>query len=270
MFSISSASSSIVSFGPRDWPKLFYIHDGSNTYSDNVALRLKFVTHNGLKTKGQKSTDELRADRRVYEETILLLVDVLPVDDDPPRIEVNEGMRASPSSYIPVTPSKLKIVDDESPDVTIEIVGTEHNEETTKAKGLIFKAEEKHDASESDEDDDDDVNYVSVTSFTQSDVNAGRIFYKAPATNKMFLDRVWLRAGDGADNFSQRFALTVAVSPVDTLAPTLFPGATLQLTVDEYRVTEFGRDNMRSVTFHSSRQKKHFLKCLNSPGMSTT
>jgi hypothetical protein len=185
------------------------------------------------------------------------LVDVLPVDDDPPRIEVNEGMKASPSTYTPVFRATLTAVDDESPDVTFEVISPEDLAESSSIElnGRLFRTvEQKHssDDNDSDEDDDDDRvdHYTAVTSFTQSDVNEGKILYRASTaatSNMMFLDRVWLRARDGAGNSSPRFALTVAVSPVDTAAPVLFPGATLQLTVDEYRVTEFGRDNMRFV-----------------------
>ncbi|XP_063314539.1 FRAS1-related extracellular matrix protein 3 [Pelobates fuscus] len=205
---------------------VIYQHDGSDTYSDNIILRLDDERH------------------RVE---LLYPITVSPTDDEPPVLNANTGLTLPEKSLALISPFMLSATDIDSEDSTIMFVLQEPKsnigemvlrqvEEPEDEEGWIFLPEEG-------------VYEKVVSEWNQRDILDGRLFYNhiGPHSPETVLDRLLFVVLDDNDppNQSGVQVFTVRVEPVDDIPPETYQGTTLNMTVKEYEVTPFKKKHLR-------------------------
>ncbi|XP_053316906.1 FRAS1-related extracellular matrix protein 3 [Spea bombifrons] len=203
-----------------------YQHDGSDTYSDNLILRLDDGKH------------------RVE---LLYPITVSPTDDEPPVLNANTGLSLPEKSLALISPFMLSSTDIDSEDSTILFV---LQEPRSKFGQMVLRQPDKP-------SDGEGWNYLQeegvyekvVTEWYQSDILDGRLHYKhvGQHSHRDVLDRVLFVVLDDNDppNQSGLHVFTVRIEPVDDIPPELYKGTTLHMTVKEYEVTPFKKQYLR-------------------------
>ncbi|KAM4706610.1 FRAS1-related extracellular matrix protein 3 [Discoglossus pictus] len=205
---------------------VIYQHDGSDTYSDNIILRLDDGRH------------------RVE---LLYPITVSPIDDEPPVLNANTGLSLAEKGLALISPFMLSATDIDSEDSTILFVLQEplsqlgeiiliQVEEPTEEDGWRYLPEEG-------------IYEKVVTEWYQKDILDGKLHYRhvGPHNTETVLDRVLFLVLDDNDppNQSGEQVFTIRVEPVDDIPPELFQETTLHMTVKEYEVTPFKKKHLR-------------------------
>ncbi|CAJ0964169.1 unnamed protein product [Ranitomeya imitator] len=201
-------------------------HDGSDTYSDNLILRL---------------------DDGKHQVELLYPITVSPADDEPPVLNANTGLSLAERSMVLISPFMLSATDVDSEDSTILFV---LQEPLSHLGELVLRQSEPPAEGEEWKHLLEEELYEKVVSeWYQRDIVDGKLYYRhvGPHNAESVLDQVLLMVLDDNDppNQSGLQAFTVRIEPVDDIPPELFQGTTLHMTVKEYEVTSFKRKHLR-------------------------
>ncbi|XP_055975008.1 FRAS1-related extracellular matrix protein 3 [Sorex fumeus] len=200
--------------------RVVYQHDGSDSFSDNIIFRLEDGRH---------------------QVEFLFPVTIMPVDDQPPQITANTGLRLHAGQLVQIAPWVLRATDPDSEDSTIRFV----LEDQPPGETLLRQARRPSSPER------EGWRYVEaeglyekvVTEWLQHDITEGRLFYRqlGPQHPPLVTAQLTFQVQDDHDppNLSSRHLLTIKVQPVDQQSPELAPGATLEMRVQQYQLTPF-------------------------------
>ncbi|GFT76574.1 extracellular matrix protein 3 [Trichonephila clavipes] len=232
-------------FSPGDLDNggVVYEHDGSDTYSDNIIFRLNDGQH------------------RVE---FLFPVTVYPEDDDAPILNVNTGLTITRGEEVEITPFVLSATDIDSDDASIRFDLTESS--SAYGKMLMRKAEIPEDPENWIYDDG--LYERLVTSWTQQDLIEGNIFYRHSGDRVPFplTDRIRFRLSDDniPPNESPEQEFLLRIMPLDNTPPEVYPNTPLQMTVEEFQLTDVTKQHLR-FTDDDSRDRDLIIKITKKP-----
>ncbi|XP_017273702.1 FRAS1-related extracellular matrix protein 2a [Kryptolebias marmoratus] len=212
-------------FTPADLTSgiVIYQHDGSDTYSDNIVFKM---------TDG---TNEVE---------FLFPITIVPTDDEPPIINANTGLVLFKNQMMPISPLMLSAADIDSEDSTIKF--TVVPPFSTIGTVLLRQSDAPEDPSSWKFNAEDEMYEKEVTEWHQKDITNGKLFYKhtGPHNTNTIMDQFVFRVQDDNDppNLSANSAFLIRVLPIDDVPPELYPGTTLQMTVEEYKLTYLSKE----------------------------
>uniref|UniRef100_A0A4W4G1W9 Calx-beta domain-containing protein n=1 Tax=Electrophorus electricus TaxID=8005 RepID=A0A4W4G1W9_ELEEL len=209
-----------------------YQHDGSDTYSDNIIFRM---------SDGKNEVE------------FLFPITVVPTDDEPPIINANIGLVLFKNQTLPVSPLMLSAADIDSEDSIIKF--SIEPPFSTIGEVLLRQSEAPEDPSSWKFNIEDGVYEKAVIEWLQKDIADGKLFYRhtGPHITEAVSDQFIFKAQDDADppNQSDENIFFIRVLPIDDIPPVLFPGTALQMTVYEYKLTQFKKDFLRYTDLNS-------------------
>ncbi|XP_032389348.1 FRAS1-related extracellular matrix protein 2a [Etheostoma spectabile] len=212
-------------FTPADLTTGFvvYQHDGSDTYSDNIVFKM---------SDGQNEVE------------FLFPITIVPTDDEPPIINANTGLVLFKNQMMPISPLMLSAADIDSEDSTIKF--TIAPPFSTIGTVLLRQSDAPEDPSSWKFNAEDEVYEKEVTEWLQKDITDGKLCYKhtGPHNTDTIMDQFVFTVQDDNDppNESGESVFIIRVLPIDDVPPELFPGTTLQMTVQEYKLTHFSKE----------------------------
>ncbi|KAM7374500.1 hypothetical protein PAMP_007153 [Pampus punctatissimus] len=209
-----------------------YQHDGSDTYSDNIVFKM---------TDGKNEVE------------FLFPITIVPTDDEPPIINANTGLVLFKNQMMPISPLMLSAADIDSEDSTIKF--TIVPPFSTIGTVILRQSDAPEDPSSWKFNAEDEVYEKEVTEWLQKDITDGKLFYKhtGPHNTDTIMDQFVFTVQDDNDppNESGESAFIIRVLPIDDVPPELFPGTTLQMTVQEYKLTHFSKEFLRYTDLDS-------------------
>uniref|UniRef100_A0A8C5GZG1 Calx-beta domain-containing protein n=1 Tax=Gouania willdenowi TaxID=441366 RepID=A0A8C5GZG1_GOUWI len=209
-----------------------YRHDGSDTYSDNIVFKI---------TDGKNDVE------------FLFPITIVPTDDEPPIINANTGLILFKNQMMSISLLMLSAADIDSEDSTIKF--TIVPPFSTISIVLLRQSDAPEDPSSWKFNAEDEVYEKEVTEWLQKDITDGKLFYKhtGPHNTDTIIDQFVFTVQDDNDppNVSGENAFIIRVLPIDDVPPELFPGTTLQMTVQEYQLTHFSKDVLRYTDLDS-------------------
>ncbi|XP_038140960.1 FRAS1-related extracellular matrix protein 2-like [Cyprinodon tularosa] len=209
-----------------------YQHDGSDTHSDNIVFKM---------TDGKNDVE------------FLFPITIVPTDDEPPIINANTGLVLFKHQIIPISPLMLSAADIDSEDSMIKF--TIIPPLSTIGKVLLRQSDAPEDPSSWKFNAEDEMYEKEVTEWLQKDITEGKLFYRhtGPHSTETIMDQFIFAVQDDNDppNLSGESIFVIRVLPVDDVPPELYPGTALQMTVEEYELTQFSREVLRYTDMDS-------------------
>lgn len=209
-----------------------YQHDGSDTYSDNIVFKM---------SDGKNEVE------------FLFPITIVPTDDEPPIINANTGLVLFKKQMMPLSPLTLSAADIDSEDSTIKftVVAPFSN----IGMVLLRQSDAPEDPSSWKFNAQDEMYEKDVTEWLQKDITNGKLFYKhtGPHNTDTIMDQFVFKVQDDNDppNESGENVFVIRVLPIDDIPPELFPGTTLQMTVQEFKLTHFSKEVLRYTDLDS-------------------
>lgn len=208
-----------------------YVHDGSDTTSDNIVFHISDGKHTVQ---------------------VLFVVLIVSRDDRAPQLTYNTGLNVEEGETKMIGQFQLSASDVDSDDtkVTYKII------KTPTAGNIVYRQSDTP-SDFSDRQRQWRLGSESyerpVTEFTQVDIILGRIFYRHSGA-EVFQDMFTFRLFDNAPvpNQSGIKTFIIVVEPVDDLAPVVFPGCPLSLNTPEDQPGIFTKHSLRFVDGDSS------------------
>lgn len=229
--------------------QVIYQHDGSeHSYSDNIVFRM---------ADGQHQVE------------FLYPITIAPDDDQPPLLNANTGLVLSERQTVQISPFVLSATDIDSDDTSIRFVLAGDSAvsllRSHRFGELLLRQAEQPASYESKESraglesdsssspwhfvEDEHVYERVVNEWLQQDILDGRLFFRHTGAHSaspvMGHIVFWLQDDNNPPNQSGEHVLAVKVQPVDNLPPALYPGTSLQMTVQEYQLTVFKKHYLR-------------------------
>lgn len=209
-----------------------YQHDGSDTYSDNIVFKM---------SDGKNEVE------------FLFPITIIPTDDEPPIINANTGLVLFKNQMMPISPLTLSASDIDSEDSTIQF--TVVPPFSTVGTVLLRQSDAPEDPSSWKFNAEDEMYEKEVTEWLQKDITDGKLFYKhtGPHNSDTVTDQFVFNVQDDNDppNESGESTFVIRVLPIDDIPPELFPGTTLQMTVQEYKLIHFSKEVLRYTDLDS-------------------
>ncbi|XP_077361848.1 FRAS1-related extracellular matrix protein 2-like [Festucalex cinctus] len=203
-----------------------YQHDGSDTHSDNIVFMV---------TDGKHHVE------------FLFPVTVVPTDDEPPINNVNTGVVLFKHQMMSLSPLALSAADIDSEDSTIKF--TMVPPFSTIGTLLLRQSDAPEDPSSWKFNSEDEVYEKEVREWLQKDITDGKLFYKhvGPHNINTVMDQFVFTVQDDNNppNQSGQATFVIRVLPIDDVPPELHPDTTLQMTVEEYKLTQFSKEVLR-------------------------
>lgn len=221
-------------FTPEDLAAglVVYQHDGSDTYSDNIVFKM---------SDGKNDVE------------FLFPVTIVPTDDEPPILNANTGLVLFKNQLMPVSPLVLSAADIDSEDSTIKF--TVVAPFSGMGAVLLRQSDAPEDPSSWRFNAQDEMYEKEVTEWLQQDITDGKLFYKhmGPHNTDAVMDQFVFKVQDDNDppNESGANVFVIRVLPIDDIPPELFPGTTLQMTVQEFKLTHFSKEVLRYTDLDS-------------------
>lgn len=199
-----------------------YHHDGSETYSDNIIFRM---------TDGKNETE------------FLFPITVAPLDDQPPIVNVNTGLLISKNELKEISQFVLSATDVDSDDSTIRFI----LEQPYSTQGNIVIRQLELPPDPQNWAFLDNHYERAVTEWTLDDILNNRLYYRHNGIHNadVVMDRMLFRVADSNPNVSPVNEFVVKILPVDDRPPYLYPGTTLELSVDEFALTTILKPQLR-------------------------
>uniref|UniRef100_A0A3B4BU34 Calx-beta domain-containing protein n=1 Tax=Pygocentrus nattereri TaxID=42514 RepID=A0A3B4BU34_PYGNA len=195
-----------------------YEHDGSETCSDNIVFRM---------TDGKNEVE------------FLFPVTIVPEDDEPPVVNVNTGLVVIKGEVKQILPVVLSATDVDSENIHLKF--TLAPPYSSLGQVLLRQTQTPADISSWIFSETDHVFEKVTAEWYLSDIVEGKLFYRhtGPALTSTITDQFTFRVQDDNEppNQSGEHIFYIKVNPIDDLAPELFPGTTLKVTVWEYEMT---------------------------------
>ncbi|XP_043995934.1 FRAS1-related extracellular matrix protein 2-like [Gambusia affinis] len=209
-----------------------YQHDGSDTYSDNIIFKM---------TDGKNEVE------------FLFPITIVPTDDESPIINANMGLVLFKHQTIPMSPLVLSAADIDSEDSTIKF--TIIPPFSTIGTVLLRQSDAPEDPSSWKFNAKDEMYEKEVTEWLQKDITDGKLFYRhtGPHSIETIMDQFMFTVQDDNDppNLSGVSIFVIRILPIDDVSPELYPGTTLQMTVEEYELTQFTKEVLRYTDMDS-------------------
>nr|XP_043898522.1 FRAS1-related extracellular matrix protein 2a isoform X2 [Solea senegalensis] len=209
-----------------------YQHDGSETHSDNIVFKM---------TDGKNEVE------------FLFPITIVPTDDEPPIINANTGLLLFKHQMMPISPLMLSAADIDSEDSTIKF--TLIPPFSTISTVLLRQSDAPEDPSSWKFNAEDEVYEKEVKEWLQKDITDGKLYYKhtGPHNTDTVTDQFVFTVQDDNDppNESGESAFIIRVLPIDDVPPSLFPGTTLLMTVEEFKLTHFSKEVLRYTDLDS-------------------
>ncbi|XP_062590289.1 extracellular matrix protein 3-like [Saccostrea cucullata] len=212
-------------FTPKDLKDgtVIYKHDGTDTYSDNIVLRM---------TDGTHSVE------------FLFPVTIYPVDDESPVLSYNTGLDIKKGQIVEVNKFVLSATDVDSEDAEILFI----QQPPYSVIGRFLRRQFSAHSNQTKWQYINGVYQQVANEFTQQEISDGKIFYQhfGPGMTRIIVDRIKLKLSDRMDppNLSQEYTFIVKILPVDDTPPRL-DEATLQLNVNEFQMTVIKKKNLK-------------------------
>ncbi|XP_010188146.1 PREDICTED: FRAS1-related extracellular matrix protein 3, partial [Mesitornis unicolor] len=229
--------------------QMIYQHDGSeHSYSDNIIFRM---------ADGQHQVE------------FLYPITIAPEDDQPPLLNANTGLVLSEHHAVQISPFVLSATDIDSDDTSIRFVLVGDSAASLlyshrfgelllrqAEQPATYESKECRAGVESDSSsspwrfvEDEHMYERVVNEWLQQDILDGRLFFRHTGAHraKPVMGHIVFQLQDDNDppNRSGEHVLTIKVQPVDNLPPALYPGTSLQMTVQEYQLTVFKKRYLR-------------------------
>ncbi|XP_042857983.1 FRAS1-related extracellular matrix protein 2-like [Penaeus japonicus] len=227
---LMGAPTKIFSPADLDTGAVVYEHDDSETYTDNLLLRMSDKEH---------------------EVEFLFPISIFPEDDQPPIAHVNTGFQVKKGELKEITPFLLSATDVDSDDASITYL---LQDPPPKYGDLMLRRP-------SIPPNPENWQYLSnmyekrASSWTQRDITDGFLYYRHLGEHRTVsvMDRIYFTLADNHEppNESEIMDVAVKVLPVDDIPPELHSGCSLSLTVDEHRMTILTRSSLQYVDLDS-------------------
>jgi len=208
-----------------------YVHDGSDTASDNIVFHISDGKH---------------------DLEVLFVIMIVPKDDQPPQLTYNTGLTLDEGDTKMITQFQLSASDVDSDDTktTYTIL------DAPSVGKIICRQSQKPKDYESGKQNWTMLNNYyerSAEEFTQVDIILGRIFYRHSGA-EVFQDTFTFRLSDNADvpNQSGIKSFIITIDPIDDLSPEPYPGCTFTLDVARNRPGTFTKQSLRYTDGDSS------------------
>ena len=199
-----------------------YHHDGSETYSDNIIFRMN---------DGKNETE------------FLFPITIAPIDDQPPIVNVNTGLLISKNDIRDITDFVLSATDVDSDDSTIRFILERpySTQGDIVIRQLVLPPDPQNWSLIG--------NYYEkpVFEWTLDDILNNRLFYRHNGIHNsdVVMDRLLFRVADSGPNLSPVNEFVVKILPVDDQPPYLYPGTTLEMSVNEFALTTIKKLQLR-------------------------
>ncbi|XP_062910438.1 FRAS1-related extracellular matrix protein 2-like [Mobula hypostoma] len=211
---------------------VIYQHDGSDTYSDNIIFRMSDGAH---------------------QVEFLFPITIVPTDDEPPVVNANTVLVLAEHQMMPLSPFVLSATDVDSEDSTIRFT---LEPPLSQVGELVLRQTERPLEPYSWQFIEGESAYEKVVlEWSQQDILDGKLFYRhtGPHSTTTVMDQFFFRVQDDNDppNQSGEHTFMIKIQPVDDIPPEMHPGTTLQMIVEEYRLTYFRRKYLRYTDLDS-------------------
>ncbi|XP_077596176.1 FRAS1-related extracellular matrix protein 2-like [Stigmatopora nigra] len=217
-----------------------YRHDGGESYSDNVALRMSDARHHV---------------------DFLFPITVVPVDDEPPVVESNGGLVVLHGQTWPVPALALSATDVDSEDSGVKF--TVVPPFSAVGATLLRQWDAPEDPSSWRFNSEEGVYEKEVREWLQKDITDGNLFYRhvGPGPATAITDKVVFTLRDDNDppNESERVTFVIRVLPVDDMAPDA--AATQRMNVEEEYKHGPSRYGRAERVLRSAERRKGHVGC---------
>lgn len=234
---LMGAPTKIFSPADLDTGAVVYEHDDSETYTDNLLLRMS---------------------DREHEVEFLFPITVFPEDDQPPIAHVNTGFQVKKGELKEITPFLLSATDVDSDDASITYLLQDPPPEF----GALILRRPSMPPNPEHWQYLNNVYEKRASSWTQRDITDGFLYYRHLGEHRTVsvMDRIYFTLADSHDppNESEIMDVAVKVLPVDDIPPELHTSCSLSLMVEEHKTTVLTKSSLQYVDVDSKNKNLEY------------
>ncbi|ROT78785.1 putative FRAS1-related extracellular matrix protein 2-like isoform X1 [Penaeus vannamei] len=234
---LMGAPTKIFSPATLDTGAVVYEHDDSETYTDNLLLRMS---------------------DREHEVEFLFPITVFPEDDQPPIAHVNTGFQVKKGELKEITPFLLSATDVDSDDASITYL----LQDPLPEFGALILRRPSMPPNPEHWQYLNNVYEKRASSWTQRDITDGFLYYRHLGEHRTVsvMDRIYFTLADSHDppNESEIMDVAVKVLPVDDIPPELHTSCSLSLMVEEHKTTVLTKSSLQYVDVDSKNKNLEY------------